>query len=155
MKRSVPGLAALAADDQTSPPDGLFLVRIEIAQYRRQASKAFVCWRFSVLEPRPHAGAPIVGRLYCTPKAMWKLAWFLKDFLYDPELLSADELDERALRGLVGVLNVSHSVVNGVSLVNLDGFAPASQWESIDNAGNAPSPPTSAVQPRGAGRRKR
>ena len=85
-------------------------------------------------QPTPLAGRSIVSRLYCTPKAMWKLGWFLRDFLYDPELLSQDEIDERALRGLVGVVKISHTVINGVSLVNFDGFAPASQWEELATA---------------------
>ena len=55
----------------------------------------------------------------------------MRDFLYDPELLSQDEIDERALRGLVGIVKISHTMVNGISLVNLDGFAPASQWEEL------------------------
>ena len=46
-------------------------------------------------------------------------------------LLTRDEIDENALRGLVGVVKISHTVVNGVSLVNFDGFAPASQWEEL------------------------
>jgi hypothetical protein len=62
---------------------------------------------------------------------MWKLGWFLRDFLYDPESLTRDEIDEKALRGLLGVVKISHTVVNGVSLVNFDGFAPASQWEEL------------------------
>ena len=62
---------------------------------------------------------------------MWKLGWFLRDFLYDPELLNRDEVDEHALRGLIGVVKISHAVVNGISLVNFDGFAPASQWEEL------------------------
>jgi hypothetical protein len=65
---------------------------------------------------------------------MWKLGWFLRDFIYDPELLSQSEVDERALRGLVGVVKISHTVINGIRLVNLDGFAPASQWEELSNA---------------------
>ena len=60
--------------------------------------------------------------------------------LYDPELLSQDEVDERALRGLVGVVKISHTVMNGISLVNFDGFAPASQWEEL--AATAHVPPT-------------
>ena len=62
---------------------------------------------------------------------MWKLGWFLRDFLYDPESLTRDEIDEKALRGLIGVVKISHTVVNGASLVNFDGFAPASQWEEL------------------------
>ena len=62
---------------------------------------------------------------------MWKLGWFLRDFLYDPELLAHEQLDEKALLGLRAVVKISHVMVNGVSLTNLDGFAPTSQWEEL------------------------
>ena len=80
------------------------------------------------------AAQSIVGRLYCTQKAMWKLGWFLRDFLYDPELLAHEQVDEKALPGLRGVVKISHTVINGISLINLDGFAPASQWEELSAA---------------------
>ena len=48
--------------------------------------------------------------------------------------------DESALRGLVGVVKISRTVVNGVSLVNFEGFAPASQWEEL--AATVQVPPT-------------
>ena len=131
MKHQVPGLSDSARDSRPEVPDGVFLVRVDHAQHRWQGQKPFYLLRLSVLEPKPFAGSSIVSRLYCTPKAMWKLGWFLRDFLYDPELLSQDEVDERALRGLIGVVKISHTVVNGISLVNLDGFAPASQWEAL------------------------
>ena len=76
---------------------------------------------------------------------MWKLGWFLRDFLYDPELLSQDELEERALRGLVGVVKISHAVVNGMALVNFDGFAPASQWEELSAPTRVPPQATAAL----------
>jgi hypothetical protein len=131
MKRHVPGLADTARDSDSVVPDGVFLVRLDGAQHCWQAQKRFYLLRLSILEPKSLAGRSIAGRLYCTPKAMWKLGWFLRDFLYDPELLSQDEVDERALRGLIGVVRISHTVVKGVSLVNFDGFAPASQWEEL------------------------
>ena len=107
MKRNVPGLSDTARDSHTEVPDGVFLVRLDGAQHRWQSQKRFYLLRLSVLEPKSFAGRSIVSRLYCTPKAMWKLGWFLRDFLYDPELLSQDEIDERALRGLVGVVKIS------------------------------------------------
>jgi hypothetical protein len=129
-------------------PDGIYLVRLEHAQHRWHAQKPFYVLRLSVLEPKPFAGCSMVSRLYCTSKAMWKLGWFLRDFLYDPELLTNDEIDEHALRGLIGVVNISHTVVNGVSLVNYDGFAPASQWGEL-SASLAVSPVISdSKQPR-------
>jgi hypothetical protein len=126
MKRQLPGLSETVGESQPRIPDGVFLVRVNHAQYRWHARKPFYVLRLSVLEPKPFFGHPIISRLYCTPKAMWKLGWFLRDFLYDPELLSQNQLDEHALCGLVGVVEISHTVVNGISLMNFDGFAPAS-----------------------------
>ena len=57
--------------------------------------------------------------------------WFLRDFGYDIELLGRDEIDDKNLVGLRGVVKVSHAVVNGASLLNLDAFAPAAQWEEL------------------------
>jgi len=131
MKRQVPGLAALTRDSQPEIPDGAYLVRVDGAQFRWHLHKPFYLLRLSILEPNQFAGNSIVGRLYCTQKAIWKLGWFLRDFLYDPELLAHEQVDERALPGLRGVVKVSHTVVHGVSLINLDGFAPASQWEEL------------------------
>jgi hypothetical protein len=131
MKRNVPGLADATRTDRPELPDGVFLVRIDGAQFRWHAQKPFYVLRLSILEPEQFAGQSIVGRLYCTQKAMWKLGWFLRDFLYDPDLLAHEQLDEKALPGLRGVVKISHTVVNGVSLINLDGFAPASQWEEL------------------------
>ena len=59
---------------------------------------------------------------------------FLRDFLYDPELLAHEQVDEKALPGLRGVVKISRTMINGISLVNLDGFAPASQWEELSTA---------------------
>jgi hypothetical protein len=49
-------------------------------------------------------------------------------------LLGREEVDEKALSGLRGVVKVSHGNVNGTSLLNLDGFAPASQWEELSSS---------------------
>jgi hypothetical protein len=61
---------------------------------------------------------------------------------YDAESLGRDEIDEKNLVGLRGVVKISHDVVNGACLLNLDGFAAASQWEELSNAS-----PVSAVHP--------
>ena len=104
--------------------------------------KPFYVLRLSILEPRTLAGQSVIGRLYCTQKAMWKLGWFLRDFLYDPDLLAHEQVDEGALPGLRGVVKISHTVLHGISLINLDGFAPASQWEELStNPGSGASRP--------------
>jgi hypothetical protein len=46
-------------------------------------------------------------------------------------LLGHDEVDDKNLIGLRGVVKVSHTVLNGTTLLNLDGFAPATQWEEL------------------------
>ena len=134
MKRQLPGLSEAVDESLSAIPDGVYLVRLDNAQHRWRAQKPFYLLRLSILEPKAFAGRSIVSRLYCTPKAMWKLGWFLRDFLYDPERLTRDEIDEQALRGLIGVVKISHTVVNGISLVNFDGFAPATHWEELSSS---------------------
>ena len=126
MKRRFPGLHRTVESDGV--PDGIYLARVEQVQYRWHAHKPFYAVRFQVIQPKPFTGRSLATRLYCTPKALWKLSWFLRDFGYDNELLGRDELDEKALVGLIGVVQVSHVVVHGTSLLNLEAFAPAAQW---------------------------
>jgi hypothetical protein len=139
VKRQIKGISESARDSRPEIPDGIFLVRVDGAQFRWHSTKPFYVLRLFVLEPRALTGQSIVGRLYCTQKAMWKLGWFLRDFLYDPELLAHEQVDEKALRDLRGVVKISHTMINGISLINLDGFAPASQWEEL-SASSVSSP---------------
>src|SRR5207245_785803 len=101
---------------------------------------------------RPYARPPasrsrtlsLTGRLDCTARAMWKLTGFLREFGYDTELLGKDEIDDQALVGLEGVLKVSHAIVHGISVLNLDGFAPLSRWKGLSPTA-ADDPPESEV----------
>ncbi|PYV53305.1 MAG: hypothetical protein DMG91_17470 [Acidobacteria bacterium] len=133
MKRYFESLRSSDLSAIDSVPDGLFLVRVERSQYRH-ASKPFYQVRLSVLEPRHLAGCVIISRLYCTARAMWKLKWFLRDFGYDTELLNNDEIDDKALVGLRGIVKISHVAVHCLSLINLDGFAPAERWKELSPA---------------------
>jgi hypothetical protein len=110
MKRYVPGLRG-ARQNADIDLEGLFLVRVERAYYRWHPQKPFFTLCLSVLDPKEYAGRTISGRLYSTPRALWKLNWFLRDFGYDTDLLGRDEVDERALRGLRGVVRISHTVL--------------------------------------------
>jgi hypothetical protein len=142
MKRRIQGLHEADSSAAAQVRDGLFLVRVERAYHRWDARKPFYLLRFSILEPKELGRQSITGRLYCTPKALWKLTWFLRDFGYDNELLRQDEIDDKGLVGLRGVVKISHVVLNGTSLLNLDGFAPTSRWEELSSAsptGNATS----------------
>ena len=135
MKRRFPGLHQAAQPSEI--PDGIYLVRVQRAQYRWHAQKPFYAVQFAVLEPKQFVGIPLSGRIYCTDKAMWKLSWFLRDFGYDADLLGRDELDERALVKFKGVVKITHTMRNGTSLLNFDGFAPAARWGELSNSGAA------------------
>ncbi len=141
MKRRFQGLGSARAEAEV--PDGVFLARVEQVRYSSGRQKPFYTVLFRVIEPEVMVGRTFSGRIYCTTKALWKFSWFLRDFGYDPELLGRDEIEERSLVGLQGVVKISHTVVNGRPLVNLDAFAPASAWVSISPA--VPCPPRSEV----------
>ena len=55
----------------------------------------------------------------------------MRDFGYDAELFGREEIDDKTLVGLLGMVKVAHSLVNGRSLLNLDAFAPAAAWAGI------------------------
>jgi hypothetical protein len=130
MKRHIPGLRGeqRASDDTL---EGAFLVRVDRVFYRWDPQRPFYVLRFAILEPNVHQGRSFTGRIYCTPKALWKLRWFLRDFGYDQDLMGRDEVDEKALVGLGGIVRISHTTLNRRTFLNLGGFAPASEWEEL------------------------
>ncbi len=134
MKRQITGLHAADRCAADQIPDGVFLVRVQRVQFRRQAPKPYYTLALVILEPGRFSGRTLSSRLYCNPKALWKLNWFLRDFGYDTELLGRDEVDETQLVGLKGVVKISHIVFNGSSWIRLDGFAPADRWEELSPA---------------------
>jgi hypothetical protein len=115
-------------------PDGVLLVRVQRVQFRRKAQKPYYTLALTILEPIRFAGHVLSSRLYCSPKALWKLNWFLRDFGYETELLGRDEVDKTQFIGLKGVVKISHIVFNGASLLRLDGFAHADRWEELSPA---------------------
>lgn len=137
MRRHIPGLH-LEQPDNLNPLEGMFLVRVDRAFFRWQTRKPFLELRFVVLEPKALEQKTFSGRLYYTEKALWKFSWFLRDFGYDAELLTHDEVDVRALMNLRGVVRTSHTVINGRPYQNLDAFAPAGDWETLSCAASGP-----------------
>jgi len=134
MKRRIEGLHEADPAGSVLLPDSLYLVRVARAQYRWHIEKPYYILRLLVLEPEHFAGRSITGRIYATRRALWKLNWFLRDFGYDTDLLGQDEIDEKGLVGLRGVVKIGHVVVNGATFVNLEGFAPAGQWQELSPA---------------------
>ena len=130
MKRHIPGLNTESKNAEDFL-EGLFLVCVDHVNYRWHPQKPCYLIRFAVLEPVEFRSRHISGRLYCTPKALWRLNWFLHDFGYDTDLLGRDEVDEKTLIGLKGVVRTSRKTLAGRSFLNLDGFAPSAEWESL------------------------
>ena len=47
------------------------------------------------------------------------------------DLLGRDEVDEKALLGLTGILRTTRKSFAGRMFLNLEAFAPSSEWEFI------------------------
>jgi hypothetical protein len=132
VRRQIPGLQ-FQHRNTDSNLDGLFLVRVASASYRWHREKHFVELQFVILAPQSHESRRFSARLYCTVRALWKLNWFLTDFGYDAELLNREQVDEKALLNLRGVIRTSHTALNGRSYQNLDAFAPAIEWAALSD----------------------
>jgi hypothetical protein len=132
MRRHLPGLHS-GHSDLVSNLDGLFLAQVVGASYHWQSQKPYLSIRFRVLEPTSYEAVSFCGRLYCTERALWKLGWFLRDFGYDTELLSRDQVDEKALKNLRGVVRTTFTSRNGHSYQNLISFASAGEWKALSS----------------------
>lgn len=139
MRRQITGLHAADCAAGKQIPDGVFFVVVQQVKFHRPAQKPYYTVTLAILEPAHFARSVISSRLYCSPKALWKLNWFLRDFGYDTEMLGRDQVDEAQLVSLKGVVKISHIVLSGASLTRLDGFAPASRWDELSPA-NLDSP---------------
>ena len=98
MRRQITGLHA--ADRMCRRPDcrmacSWFGCNESSFAGRPQSPTTRLLWPF--LSPVDLLAARLSSRLYCNPKALWKLNWFLRDFGYDTELLGRDEVDESQL----------------------------------------------------------
>ena len=130
MKRHISGLQCEGRKSE-DVLEGIFLVRVERVFYRWHPRRPFFVLRFVILEPQPFSGRSFTGRLYCTQRALWKLNWFLRDFGYDLDLLGREEVDEKAVVGLRGIVRISRTMLSDHSYLNLEGFAPSNQWEEL------------------------
>ena len=128
MKRHIPGLRrTVSSRDEFI--EGIFLVCVDRVYFCWHPQRPFYLIRFAIVEPESKRGQSFNGRIYCTQRAMWKFDWFLRDFRYDTDLLGREEIDEKALIGLTGIIHVSRTILNGHNYLNLSGFAPADDWD--------------------------
>ncbi len=133
MRRYLPGLNE-RQQNQTRELKGLFLVQVEAASYRWHAQKPFLEIGLGILEPQSFVPCSFSGRLYCTERALWKLTWFLRDFGYDVELFQRNQIDEKALLKLRGIVRTTFTRSSGRFYQNLESFAPIAEWETLSCA---------------------
>jgi hypothetical protein len=139
MRRRIPGLGADSRLSEAAV-EGTFLVRVESAEYHQDSRKPFFAIKLGLLQPIVPLHPYLLGRLYCTPRAMWKLNWFLRDFGYDTDLLGREQIDDKALVGLVGIVRTSRRTLAGRSFLNFEAFAPQTEWTFLSpTAGSSES----------------
>jgi hypothetical protein len=132
--RHIPGLST----DNRVPEvavEGTFLVRVDSAEYRYESRKPFFALKFELIQPKLPFRSHLAGRIYCTPRVLWKLNWFLRDFGYDADLLGREQIDDKALIGLVGIVRTSRRAAAGGFVLNFEAFAPQSEWAPSSAAG--------------------
>jgi hypothetical protein len=108
--------------------EGSYRARVVRFGAAGHTAKPCLAATFLILDPAPLAGRHIRTRLYYHDRALWKLRWFLHDFNYDAELLAADELDDRHVVGLEGVVRLAYWGNGGHRRLDVQGFAPSERW---------------------------
>ena len=109
MKRQVPGLAETVRDARPEIPDGIFLVRVDGAQFRWHAHKTVLCP--SAFDPRTSDS----GRTIHRRSSLLQPESDVEARLVPAGLSSMtrnsfahEQVDEKALPGLRGVVKISH-----------------------------------------------
>jgi hypothetical protein len=111
--------------------EGLYRARVVRFEPAGHAAKPCRAATFLILEPALYAGRHVRTRLYCHERALWKLRWFLSDFGYDADLLAAEELDDRRVVSLEGVIRLAYWGSDGHRRLDVEGFAPAERWAEL------------------------
>jgi hypothetical protein len=126
MRTHIQGLSQ--ASERKPLAEGVYKARVVRFEPAGHAAKPCRAAMFLVLEPAAFTGRHVKTRLYCHERALWKLRWFLSDFGYDRELLASEELDDRRVVGLEGVIRLSYWGSNGQRRLDVQGFGPAERW---------------------------
>jgi len=111
--------------------EGLYRARVVRFEPAGHAAKPCRAASFLILEPASYLGRHVRTRLYCHDRALWKLRWFLSDFGYDAELLAAEELDDRRVVGLEGIIRLAYWGTDGSRRLDVEGFAPTERWAEL------------------------
>jgi hypothetical protein len=125
----IPGLSQ--PSERIPLVEGVYRARVVRFEPAGHAPKPCRAAMFLILEPAPYAGLHVRTRLYCHERALWKLRWFLNDFNYDAELLAADQLDDRRVVGLEGVIRLAYWGNDGHRRLDVQGFAASERWGDL------------------------
>ena len=133
MRTKIQGLSQ--PSERTPLAEGLYRARVVRFQPAGHAAKPCRTATFLILEPAASSGRYIRTRLYCHDRALWKLRWFLSDFRYDTKLMAAEELDDRRVVGLEGVIRLAYWGTDGRRRLDVQGFAQTERWPEISQEG--------------------
>ena len=129
MRAKIQGLSQVS--ERLRLVEGLYRTRVVRFEFARHSAKPCRAVMFLILDPTRYAGRHVRSRLYLHERALWKLRWFLTDFGYDSDLFNADELDDRRVIGLEGVIRLAHWGTDGHRRLDVEGFAAISRWEEL------------------------
>ena len=132
------------ASERKPLTEGLYRARVVRFEPAGHAAKPCRTATFLILEPAPYAGRYVRTRLYCHERALWKLRWFLSDFGYDPGLMAAEELDDRRVVGLEGIVRLAYWGSDGHRRLDVQGFASIDRWTELSRD-QAPATPATEV----------
>ena len=127
MRTKIQGLSRTAK--RSHLVEGLYRARVVRFRPAGHAAKPSLAATFQILEPAAYAGCYIRTRLYCHDRALWKLRWFLRAFRYDAELFAAEELDDRRVVGLEGVIRLAYW--GDARRLDVEGFALSERWGQL------------------------
>jgi len=142
MRTKIQGLSQ--ASERKPLVEGLYRARVVRFEPAGHAAKPCRTATFLILEPAPYAGRYVRTRLYCHERALWKLRWFLSDFGYDPGLMAAEELDDRRVVGLEGIVRLAYWGSDGHRRLDVQGFASIDRWTELSRD-QAPATPATEV----------
>ena len=142
MRTRIQGLSQ--SSERKPLAEGLYRARVVRFEPAGHAAKPCRTATFLILEPSSYGGRYVRTRLYCHDRALWKLRWFLSDFGYDPGLMAAEELDDRRVVGLEGVIRLAYWGTDGHRRLDVQGFAPLDRWTELSRD-QAPATPATEV----------
>ena len=132
MRTKIQGLSQVS--ERKPLIEGLYRARVVRFEPAGHAAKPCRTATFLILEPAPYAGRYVRTRLYCHERALWKLRWFLSDFGYDPGLMAAEELDDRRVVGLEGVVRLAYWGSDSHRRLDVQGFAALERWAELSQS---------------------